>query len=290
MYCKEHIQVNILVLNKILLITLFLNFNLSASIIVSDIDDTLRKTESLVPSYAIAQAVKDRNVRYEGNVQFINDLINQNLSSKIYYVSDNFREVYDTADWIGHNNLPTGEVYQREEIEKLILNQKNDFKIKTITKIFEDNHFFGSHDPIFFLGDNGYRDPSIYESIAEQFDLKNYKILIRDIKGEFYFTGVLSTPLKNNQELKNPNIIYFNGEKDFWFNLKYNDLVMQTNFLTWVKWYYDFFNKSSYSRTTSVSMANQNQQFYCKQNDFECINKLKTYYERIVNSQYKSFF
>lgn len=276
-----------LVRNKITTLFFLINFNLSASLIVSDIDDTIRKTESLVPTYAIAQAIKDRNVKYEGHSQFLKDITNQAFGNKIFYVSDNFREVYDTADWINHNNLPYGEVYQREEIEKLILNQKNDFKLKTITKIFEDNHYSQTNERVYFLGDNGYSDPSIYQEIARKFELKNYKIIIRDIKGEHYFSGMLSTPFEQKKNEENPNIIYFSGEKDFWYNLSLNDLVKETHFLTWLTWYYDYFNKNSYSRTTSVSMANQNQNKYCKSEDYICINKLKIYYEQIVNSQYK---
>lgn len=267
-----------------LILIFFFAFKAKAAVVITDVDDTLRKTESLVPEYAVAQYLTSPNEFYSGMKGIISDLKQSTIDSQVYYVTDNYREVYDTADWLIANNFPPGEVYQRENVASVILNKKNLHKQERIKSIVEAR--LNSAGPFYFFGDNGYDDPKIYLQVAELYKDRDMKILIRDIKGETIFVGMLNQP----SETKAP-LYVFSGEYEFWFNLKYDFLVKETSLKSWLSWYADWLKRSSIPRSTATYLARKIIPAYCKgERKGACANFMQNQIERSISIRYRPLF
>ncbi len=262
----------------------FIAFKASATVVVTDVDDTLRKTESLVPEYAVTQYLISPNGYFNGMKNLLSDLKQASLASQLFYVTDNYREVYDSADWLKSNNFPEGEVYQRENIASVLLNTKDYHKQKKINELLQRRS--NTAQPFLFIGDNGYDDPGIYQKIAASHKDLDYKILIRDIKGETIFVGMLTRP----QEANGP-VYIFSGEYEFWFDLKYNFLVEQSSLQTWFGWYSDWLNRNAVMRSTATYMARKLVPAYCKgERKGACANQVQNQIARSIAARYRSLF
>jgi len=269
---------------RLLTFLFFFALKAKASVVITDVDDTLRKTESLVPEYAVAQYLMSPNDYFIGMKNLLDDLKLSSLGSQIFYVTDNYREVYDTTDWLNSNNFPQGEVYQRENVASVLINKKDNHKQDRI-KLIARSHL-DSSGPFFFIGDNGYEDPKIYQQIAELFKDHNSKILIRDIKGETIFVGMLNQPT----QIKAP-LYVFSGEYEFWFDLKYDFLVRETSLKSWISWYADWLKRTAIPRSTSTYLARKIIPAYCKgERKGVCANLMQNQIDRSIAIRYRPLF
>jgi phosphatidate phosphatase APP1 len=160
-------------------------FNDTGTIVVSDIDDTIKVTQ-----------VRDRNATLRNTfiepfkpVPGMADLYSQwaeKSGAQFCYVSASPWQLYSPlADFIRSNGFPAGVFYLKsfrwkDESFFSLFEGPEKYKpgvIESLMQRFPNRQFV-------FVGDSGERDPEIYGSLARQHPKQVAKILIRDVTDE----------------------------------------------------------------------------------------------------------
>ena len=276
--------------------------NTQAYIIISDIDDTLKKTDSLLPALAVYQFLLKPDEQYLGLKNLINDLNIQRFNSKIFYVSNSYQDIFKGSDWLLKNNFPKGDVFQRKNAKEFVLAKKyidpKEHKVKTLTEIYEVNESVFKSEELLLFGDNGYDDKEIYQEFLLEYNIKNAKVLIRDVRGDSFAVIV---PFQNSMNILKPTVVgnnnevyVFRSETQFWFDLNYDFLVQKTNLLTWWSWYIGWHRRNIYSTGLSQLIFNKYQRLVCPTEENEgnkpCNNKLKNQITQLLAQDQRPLF
>lgn len=179
------------------------------TIIISDIDDTIKKANSMGTVTGAWHFLRKKPYEEMRDV-IIQTLGYENSSSgdksSVYYVSAAPRATFDGEAWIKKHGFPSGKIFL-----KTMDNRGNtyDYKMRTIRKIIQDELRIPQTPLRFiFIGDNSSYDPKVYTDTVSNFKIDNHFIMIRDVSTEAtYFDDAL--PVKQL-----PGIHYFFSEKD----------------------------------------------------------------------------
>lgn len=185
------------------ILCLLLTFNvLAKTIIVSDIDDTIRRSNVLNKF--------DAGIRLFGTPAAFPglDLIYKEMGKKaqldgeklpIVFISASLPFLYNGGAWLDLIKMPDFTVIQRQSL----FHDAKEFKISNIKRFLEQEYQIG--DQILMFGDNGEHDPVVYTQVLKDLGLEG-KIFIRDVRADVSFYA----PFKNGKRL--PGIHYFLSE------------------------------------------------------------------------------
>lgn len=176
------------------LITLvFSILSFSRTLIISDIDDTIKVSHILSLSGKITRA-SDVTTPFTGMAQLYQLILNQNIKdSRIVYLSNAPKDVagipaleLSHKNFLSFNNFPTGDMELREDI----LDENH--KINEIRRLVEQE----KPDLMILIGDNGELDPEIYHQANVEFS-KGIKIItfihqMYSFKVPFYMPNILA--------------------------------------------------------------------------------------------------
>lgn len=154
----------------ILVILLAISSVYSKTIIITDIDDTLKITR-LKKLEQLPAAAFDTEKYFKGMPALLNTIPNDG----VFYVSNGFHTPFlkTYKKFLSRHQFPQGELYLRK------FKNLSDHKIKTITKILESQ----KPEKVIFIGDNGQEDPNIYNEISEKFSSIQFTTFIRTLYG-----------------------------------------------------------------------------------------------------------
>lgn len=146
----------------LILIFLFSQFVHAKTLVISDIDDTLRWTQR-VGSSLFEQLDKAKDSRLI--VYGMNDILNtfDKNNAKIFYVT----AAVSPLDKLSQNFLDQNSFPQKNNfINKGWFDDTEKFKVKTISKLIQKER----PDEIILIGDNGEADSAAYAQIARNFN------------------------------------------------------------------------------------------------------------------------
>ncbi|MBY0385118.1 App1 family protein [bacterium] len=155
----------------LILILLFSQFVSAKTLVISDIDDTLRWTQRVGSSlFEQLDKAKDPELIVYG----MNDVLNtfDKNNAKIFYVT----AAVSPLDKLSQNFLEQNSFPQRNNfINKGWFEDTEKFKVKTISKIIKNER----PDAVILIGDNGEADSAAYAQIAKNF--ANVSVFIHKI-------------------------------------------------------------------------------------------------------------
>jgi phosphatidate phosphatase APP1 len=177
------------------------------TLIISDIDDTVKMTDVLGKTSKVVFNGVFRTKAFSGMSELYQQLVKEN--DVIYYVSGSPKIIRIRVDeFLEENNFP--------QKKNLILKDKTSddtvkFKLSAIKKILEQV----KPDKLIMIGDDGEHDPEIYNKIAEEYPHLVQSIYIRaiqnrDFKGINFFSAVEiagAEMLKGNLNVSNLEIV-----------------------------------------------------------------------------------
>jgi hypothetical protein len=175
------------------------------TIIVSDIDDTIKKANSMGGIGGVYHFLKKRP--YE----FTRDLFNEikayeegmGEETAYYYVSAAPAFTFDAPSWLKLNNFPIGPTYLKTMENG---GETYAYKYRTIKTIIEKELAENPDLKIIFFGDNSQFDANVYYDLKEEMKLANSEIFIRDVSTEATDFD-LEIPV-----VKLPGVVYFFSE------------------------------------------------------------------------------
>jgi len=155
------------------------------TIVVSDIDDTLKIAHVLDRMDALEYALQTGNI-FGGMSTLFNEIQKNDPDIKFFYVSNAPAALMQEfhQEFIDVNKFPAGPVRLRSGFFQ------NDFKVTELHKIIQDEE----PDDVILVGDNGERDSEIYEQIKIERPGVRFHTYIRR-----NYSGVLGSPLKSEQ-------------------------------------------------------------------------------------------
>lgn len=171
-------------MQKIFFLLFFSSFFLTSiyakTILISDIDDTIRQTNVL------SKVESTRSILKATPAFSALANIYSHFEANFYYLSAAPICLIDHYAWIVETKLPLGPVYQRA-CNTSVLHSSNstDYKFNLISRIIEQNLI--SHQEVtevLLFGDNAQHDPEVYQKIKSQFKQLRILIYIRDIRVE----------------------------------------------------------------------------------------------------------
>ena len=157
----------------------------SKTIIVSDIDDTIKKANSMGGIGGVWHFLKKKP--YEETRDLFNEIKkdenDHGEATAYYYVSAAPSFTFDGDEWIRKNNFPIGPV---------ILKTKDNggetyaYKYRTIKALLQKEMMEDHAPKIIFFGDNSQHDAKVYYDLNNEMNL-NAEIYIRDVSTEGTF-------------------------------------------------------------------------------------------------------
>lgn len=143
----------------IFLLTLASSFSFARTLIISDIDDTIKVSHILSTSDKVSRAT-DVSTPFTGMAQLYQLILNENIAdSKIVYLSNAPETVagiplmaISHQEFLSNNHFPKGEL----DLNESIFN--SDHKITEIRRLIE----IEKPDLVILVGDNGERDAEVY--------------------------------------------------------------------------------------------------------------------------------
>src|SRR5690606_17971164 len=82
-------------------------------VIISDIDDTIKKTHLVNPLKAIISFAKNEDGPYPYLRNIISDLLLAHEEATIIYLSSSYENIYNATNWLLEHQFPPGLVFQR---------------------------------------------------------------------------------------------------------------------------------------------------------------------------------
>jgi hypothetical protein len=185
---------NLLMKKRLVLLFYLFSYSLAAyskTIIISDIDDTLKKANSVGSATAQTYHFLAKVPYFE-----MRDLFNEiqqnekakNNTIKYYYVSAARTFTFDAQEWLHENNFPLGRSNLKTIGEK---RSTYNFKYDVIKKIIQDEMNTldsTNNETINFLmfGDNAQIDAIVYSDLTKELSLDS-QIFIRDVRATATF-------------------------------------------------------------------------------------------------------
>lgn len=164
---KNHLSLFIFAVSTLISFSVF-----SQTILISDVDDTLKSSHVLNKKDALRNTVQLRNHFY-GMGELYTIVQETKPEINFFYLSaapEALMEKLHKA-FLTKNGFPGGELILRHTLSD------KDFKIKTIRSILE------KHQPqkVILVGDNGERDPYIYEQARSEYPHIQFDIYIHQV-------------------------------------------------------------------------------------------------------------
>lgn len=152
-------------------------------VVISDIDDTIKKTNSVDDGFSHAYYFLRKRVYLE-----MRDLYREleksyeNFGEEVefYYVSHTPDMFFDQERWLYRYEFPKGE----SRLRRLGEGDAYAYKKKVIEDILGQ---MSPRDTFYFFGDNSSKDPEVYRDITREMNLTNSFIFIRDVTTEATF-------------------------------------------------------------------------------------------------------
>lgn len=203
----------------------------SKTIVISDIDDTLKKSNSVGKTsgqvYHFLKKVPYLEMRDLFNEIKENEKA-RGETVKFYYVSAAKTFTFNAQKWLQKYNFPLGRSTLKDFGEK---RKTYDFKYAVIKKIVMDEMQtldVRSQEPleVLMFGDNAQFDAVVYSDLVKELNL-NSKIYIRDVRtNATYFDSTLSVE-------KIPGVTYYFSEVELFKNAEFDylssGLIARTN-------------------------------------------------------------
>ncbi|MEA9358104.1 phosphatase domain-containing protein [Bacteriovorax sp. PP10] len=173
-------------MKKIILLLSLFSYSiagLAKTIIVTDIDDTIKKANSMGGVGGLYHFLKKKPYEYT------RDLFNeinayeqiQGEETTFYYVSAAPAFTFDAPAWIKLNNFPEGPTYLKTAENG---GETYAYKYRTIKAILEKELALDPDLKILFFGDNSQFDGKVYYDLKLEMKLSNSEIFIRDVSTE----------------------------------------------------------------------------------------------------------
>lgn len=151
---------------------LFANPLHAKTLIVSDIDDTIKLTDVLNSNLEIVRNGLFSKKAFSGMSTLYREL---GSSAEIYYVSGSPEVIKPVlTNFMSENKFPQG----RNLLLRPMKVESFDHKIASITKLIEAKQ----PDEVILIGDDGEKDPEIYDQISKHYPSKVTGIYIRAIQ------------------------------------------------------------------------------------------------------------
>jgi hypothetical protein len=163
-----------------LLVLLFLFFSsnvFSKVIVISDLDDTIKQTNSMGKLSQVYHFFRNKEfVRTkEIFIELDKNFKDGHEDVEFHYVSAAPKYIFSVKRWLKRKKFPEGKVYQR----KIGSPDTFSFKYLTIYSILKDQ----ANDPelkVIFFGDNSSHDHDVYWQVKRDLKVKSH-IFIRDV-------------------------------------------------------------------------------------------------------------
>jgi len=157
-----------------LLFLFFTSETMSKTIVISDIDDTIKTSNSMGVLGQLYHFLKMES--YPAMSRIFNDIKSHHEVDGIqfFYVSAAPDALYDQDEWLAFNNFPKGCSFLRQSI----LEETYQYKMNTLRTILKSVDLSSS---FLFFGDNSSKDKRVYEDIIKEFNIENSQVFIRDV-------------------------------------------------------------------------------------------------------------
>lgn len=195
---------------KLLAVALFLfSYSLAAfskTIIITDIDDTIKKANSMGGVGGVYHFLRKKPYIETRDLfnEIKNDEISRGNTVSYFYVSAAPSFTFDADEWIAKNNFPIGPTFLKTKENG---GETYAYKYRTIKTIIENELKKESDLKIIFFGDNSQHDAKVYYDLNLEMNL-GAEIFIRDVSTEAtYFSATL--PL-----VRLPAVQYFFSEME----------------------------------------------------------------------------
>ncbi|MGE3610430.1 MAG: phosphatase domain-containing protein [Bacteriovoracaceae bacterium] len=260
-------------MNVIIFLFFFIISAQAKLIIVSDIDDTIKKTQGLSLG-TLKDFLKDETYPYEEMQVLYKEL--ENLGADFFYLSSSYKFIYNANNWLEEQNFPEGKVVQRNEDSPF---DGKFFKQKEL-KEFLISENLSPDDSILFFGDNLGQDDEVYANVVKELKLSSQsRIYIRDITMNQFLPALelKSAPIEE--------VRYFLSENDF------NDLYFWELFGA-IDLEKIFFISGSYYKKTNLNefqkdlLRKRILNLHCRYSDFSCQRKISSRYYQLLNEYY----
>jgi hypothetical protein len=189
------------------LITLIFLYSLAShakTIIVSDIDDTIKKANTMGGVGGLYHFFKKKPYLEMRDIfrDLKKDLVAKNEAPDFYYVSAAPSFSFKASDWLNKHDFPGGKIYLKNKNNN---GPTYDYKTRTVLSILDK--YKDQPLTIIFVGDNSQHDAHVYYDLTKKYNL-NAKILIRDVSTE-------ATYFSDDLEIKKlSDVTYFFSERE----------------------------------------------------------------------------
>jgi phosphatidate phosphatase APP1 len=194
----------------------------SKTIVISDIDDTLKKANSVGKAQEQAYHFL-KKIPYIEMRDLFNEVKNNDLAKSetiaFYYVSAAYTLTFDAQEWLQKYHFPLG-----RSTLKTLKNKEStyDFKHAVIKSILQEE--LKTIDPssgeklhILMFGDNAQADAMVYSDLTREMGLDS-QIYIRDVRAEAtYFDSAIAVK-------KIPGVKYYFSEMELFQNTEFDYL------------------------------------------------------------------
>lgn len=155
----------------LLILSLFTLKAYSQTVLVSDVDDTIKVSHVLDPDSAIGNSLKVRNV-FRGMADLYTEIKNSQPTTKFYYVTNAPESLFSSihGKFLKIHNFPEGRLLLRKSLSD------QNHKVNSIRSIIE----LENPTTLILIGDNGERDPAVYNQIKTEYPNLRIMTFIRE--------------------------------------------------------------------------------------------------------------
>lgn len=181
---------------------------LSKTIIVTDIDDTIKKANSMGGIGGVYHFLKKKPYEYTRDIfNEIKKVENDaGEETAFYYVSAAPSFTFDAPAWLATHKFPIGPTYLKTKENG---GETYAYKYRTIKAIIEAELKADPNLKILFFGDNSQHDATVYYDLRNDLSLQDAQIYIRDVSTEAtYFDAKVPV-------VRLPGVNYFFSEMEF---------------------------------------------------------------------------
>lgn len=179
---------------------------LSKTIVVTDIDDTIKKANSMGGLGGVWHFLRKKPYLEARDLfnEIKKDENDRGEKTAYYYVSAAPSYTFDGDEWIRKNNFPIGPVILKTKENG---GETYAYKYRTIKAILEKELKEDSSLKVIFFGDNSQHDAKVYYDLNNEMGLRA-NIYIRDVSTEgTFFTATLPV-------VRLPGVKYFFSERE----------------------------------------------------------------------------
>lgn len=188
-------------------VVLFIALNSSSlfskTLVISDIDDTIKMTNSMGKWGQVRNFLKNKPFIYTRDLynELQQNFEDQNIEHEFIYVSAAPDWIFNQQKFLKKYDFPFGRSY----LKKLDSPETYIYKFNTIKTILDAYH---TTKTVYFFGDNSSHDHQVYFDIRKAYPQIEFKIFIRDVRTDATYW---SDEFEVN---KLSNIYYFFSERD----------------------------------------------------------------------------